>query len=82
LCVNQNFVDVQNNREIARNGLQNCFENFDEAPVGTTTVAPDDDASIGCTYSFVQGNDLVCEMTINNPNGRNDFEGIEGEFLV
>lgn len=64
LCINENFFDFHNNRDSVRRELQFCFDNF-ENPFAEY---------IRCSYV-----DTRCDMTINNPTGRDDFVSIDGE---
>ncbi|KAG5669551.1 hypothetical protein PVAND_017438 [Polypedilum vanderplanki] len=83
-CVNQDFRDVHLNRQQVRNSLMNCFENY--AGPQTTTTMPDtttispEITFIRCDYTNLGNNQFLCQMTINNPDGRNDFTQIEGNL--
>jgi Leucine-rich repeat (LRR) protein len=72
LCVDENFMGVATTRFAVRYRLLPCFKIYDE---------PDDDGSfVRC--NFVSEDDhWACDLQIFNPNGRDDFRMIEGEFF-
>jgi Leucine-rich repeat (LRR) protein len=79
ICINTAIFDVRTNRQGAVDRLQNCFDNF-----GVYDPPGNDDGSyIRCNYedSTVIAPDFstTCALEIYNPNGRDDFETIEGE---
>jgi Leucine-rich repeat (LRR) protein len=81
LCNSMNFNNVRANREQTRGALQECFDNFKSSdPPG------DDDGSyIRCVFDqtiIPPDGFSVCELEIYNPNGRDDFERIEGELFL
>jgi Leucine-rich repeat (LRR) protein len=64
-CVSMNFNNVQANLDAVRASLSNCFEMFR--------------GFINCSYEM--GVDYACRMTIQNVQGRNDFNEIDGNHL-
>ncbi|KAG5666386.1 hypothetical protein PVAND_014415 [Polypedilum vanderplanki] len=70
-CVSTNFINVVGTRELVRNQLLGCFENFLKQERGIIECEYVDDGIFG----------YVCEMKINNPRGSDDFERIEGTHI-
>ncbi|KAG5684591.1 hypothetical protein PVAND_013816 [Polypedilum vanderplanki] len=80
LCTSQYFDNINQNRDQVRGALLTCFENYEGneiTTISTTSIQPDQDF-IRCTYDFFEENELFCILNIHNPNGRNDFNEIEG----
>lgn len=89
ICANQMFNQILMNREQVRSQLERCFEMF-ETPPTTTTQNPDittttpsghDGSFMTCDY-WIFGDDFICRLMIYNPNGRDDFVSIGGEFFM
>jgi Leucine-rich repeat (LRR) protein len=70
ICASTNFINVVGSRELVRNALNTCFENFLRQERG----------DIVCDYTNAEGYGYYCEMSINNPRGSDDFESVEGEY--
>lgn len=68
ICNQDDFSNVLNNQEFVRQRLNFCFANS----------APE---VLQCRFSMFD-TDYTCSLTIFNPLGREDFEGVEGEHLV
>jgi Leucine-rich repeat (LRR) protein len=68
-CTQQNFFEIQTNREEVREALVTCFANY----VGET---------ISCEYFVTEGGDYACLMSINNPIGRDRFANVPGQHLA
>ncbi|KAG5669550.1 hypothetical protein PVAND_017437 [Polypedilum vanderplanki] len=75
-CINENFFEVQNSRFAVRHRLMDCFKNYDQAP--------DDGSFIRCNYEIpiVPREGRACELLTFNPNGRDDFNTVEGDFPI
>jgi Leucine-rich repeat (LRR) protein len=67
-CTQENFFEIQTNREEVRNALGTCFANY----VGET---------ISCEYFMSEDGDYACLMSINNPIGRDAFANVPGQHL-
>jgi Leucine-rich repeat (LRR) protein len=67
-CASTNFINVAGTRELVRNQLQRCFENFAVQERGT----------VECDYVDYDDFGYHCEMSVVNPRGSDDFEGVAG----
>lgn len=63
------MLNIQENRQEIRDLLQPCFDNFYSA------------ASIQCDYISTPGFPYTCELSIENPAMRDDFERIGGDHV-
>lgn len=66
-CVSEMFFNVQNNLEVVRTALAECFRMFA--------------GFIECSYVRVR-NDYICHLAIQNVQPRNDFFYIAGEHMI
>lgn len=69
ICTRRNFVNIIDTRSQVRDQLEPCFENFFI------------EALIHCTYLTAPGFPYTCELRLENPGVRDDFEIIEGDHL-
>lgn len=69
LCNNNNFWNVQGTRDAVRTALQPCFNN---------SAVP---SIINCDFISTGGMAYTCELSLDNPLRRDDFERVEGEHL-
>lgn len=69
MCIRRNFLNINETREDTRALLEPCFNNFYSS------------SRIHCNYLSAPGSRYTCEVSIENPSMRDDFENIEGEHL-
>lgn len=67
MCIRRNLVNIGDIRSEIRLALQPCFDNF--AAV----------SFIHCDYILTPSFPYTCEILLENPATRDDFESIEGE---
>jgi Leucine-rich repeat (LRR) protein len=72
LCIDENFWGVWINRDVVREQLSECFQGWNQI---------EDEVFIRCDFVVGWWGGVDCTLLTHNPDGRDDFEVIEGELL-
>lgn len=70
LCIDQDFLNVQNIQWRIFEQLMRCTENFAMEP------------QLSCHYNELMDGGYACSLFIHNPNAFDEFEAIDGDHLA